>query len=138
MDEGGAGGCVDVFELPVVWVLRFGGLDTGSSYSAKISSSSSSPSSSSTPGPAPASVSSSSSSSPIRSRSCKRSVNRLMRARWAESDVWAAVLRDWILMPAECCSRRRRRVRAYSRFCDTSESDLISLEKVETASMCAV
>ena len=58
----------------------------------------------------------SASSSPWASRSCSRSVSRFMRARWANKLVWAACFLEGTLMDEEECSRRSRRVRAYSRF----------------------
>ena len=48
--------------------------------------------------------------------SWRRSERRLRRARWVRRVDWAACRRDWIFRREEVCSRRRRRVRAYSRF----------------------
>ncbi len=45
-----------------------------------------------------------------------------MRARWAKRSIWAACFREGSLMDEEECSRRRRRVRAYSRFCVASSA----------------
>lgn len=50
------------------------------------------------------------------SSSWRRSVRVLSRARWLNSLVCAACLWDWILMEDDSCSRRRSRLRAYSRF----------------------
>lgn len=58
----------------------------------------------------------SASSSPWASRSWSRSVSRFIRARWANKLVWAACFLEGTLMDEEECSRRSRRVRAYSRF----------------------
>lgn len=63
-----------------------------------------------------------SSSSPWASMSWSRSVSRLMRARWAKRSDWVAFLFEGCLMKDEECSRRRRRVRAYSSFYSVSVS----------------
>lgn len=45
-----------------------------------------------------------------------------MRARWAKRSDWVAFLLEGCLIEEEECSRRRSRVRAYSRFFSLSVS----------------
>lgn len=51
-----------------------------------------------------------------------------MRARWAKRSDWVAFLLEGCLIEEEECSRRRSRVRAYSRFFSLSVS-LISIPR---------
>ena len=78
-----------------------------------------------------------SSSSPWVSKSCRRSVSRFMSTLWAKRSDCAACFFDGNLMDDEECSRRRSRVRAYSRFCHWSnrraEAQGLTLEDTSEA-----
>lgn len=65
------------------------------------------------------------------SSSWRRSVRRLRRARWVRRVDWAACRRDWIFRREVVCSRRRRRVRAYSRFWVQRVKSLLKLKAIE-------
>jgi hypothetical protein len=47
----------------------------------------------------------------------RRVLRRFMRLRFSARSFWTDVFWVWILMSWVVCSRRRRRVRAYSTFC---------------------
>jgi len=61
------------------------------------------------------------------SSSSRRVFRRFMRLRFSARSFWTEVFWVWVLMSWVVCSRRRRRVRAYSTFYDRSQH---SVERV--------